>query len=171
MLRLRHLLAPFALACAVVTAPATAQGPVTSITDQLQQQAIREVLQTQQVRVLRSLVLRRDSAAPQAEPAPLPPLRLGTLEDSIARYEVIHQQNRRWSQSLLTLGAAALVGGFASTMAGEAREISGLQRTLIWGGFGMTVLGADQWKAAGRAWAQAEKWRSVQHLAAQRPHR
>lgn len=171
MLRPRHLIAPFALACAVLAAPAATQGLTTSITDQLQQQALHDVLRAQHDAALRSVVIRRSGAGPEGAAKPLPPLRMAALEDSVARYERLHRQNRRWSHSLLAVGAAAVAGGFVSSVSGESpMGLSELQRALIVGGFGITVIGAEQRKAAGRAQAQAEQWRIV-HLATQRPRR
>lgn len=170
MFRLHHLLASLALVSAFVAlaaAPAAAQVPATSIGDQLQQQALRDAVQAQQEAVLRSLAPGRSGAAALAASTSLPRLGPWALEDSVARYTTMQRQSRRWSHPLLVIGAAAVASGFAGQLsAGSSAGLSELLRALVVGGFGLTVIGSQQRKAAASARVQAEQWRSLQRLAA-----
>jgi hypothetical protein len=168
MLRLRYLVAPFALACAVAAAPATAQVPGFSVADQLQQQMLHDVLSAQQEAMLRSVGLRGNGDAAEAAPASLPSIRLASLADSVARYDRLQRQNRRWGHSLLAVGATALVGGFTHYVGDDSSMgMSRLQGALIWGGFGLTLVGSHRWDAAGSARVEAERWRHAYQLASQ----
>jgi hypothetical protein len=170
MFRRSPLLPALALACVLSAAPAAAQGYAGSIIDVLQQQTLHEVLQAQREESLRSEILRRNVAAPAATPAALPPLRLA-LSDTVARYERLHREQRRWNRLLLSAGAAALVGGFADHLTRDSSPgVAALPRALIWGGFAVTIIGVEQGKAAERARAEAEQWRSL-HPTGRQPQR
>jgi hypothetical protein len=156
MIRLTRIVAPVVFVCALAAAPA--EGQVTSVSDLLNQESLREAVQAQQDREVRRILAPRAAQAPAAVPnpaaqrllfasaAPLTPL-ARNLE--LQRQERMQQRHTRISRTLLAAGAGALVAGFADYVGRDgALGMTWTQGALMGTGFGLTVVGTQSWDRA-----------------------
>ena len=145
------------LITAIYAAPTSAQQQSTSIAEAFRAESQAEATNPTNATTARALLPPANllTAAPRGE------IHIPTVEDSIARYVRSYRHNRLAGRSLLTLGALAIAGAFYDyAFRSDELGMTGTQGALMFGGFGVVVLGENRQLAARRAFARAEEWRN-----------